>query len=53
MDKQDNELIKKVFLAQRESPNQGDFVTLVNKDFKDFNMTHEEITSKGIKNTQL
>ena len=53
MDKQDNELIKKVFLAQRESPNQGDFVTLVTQDLLDLNMTLEEALCKNTTKVQL
>ena len=53
MNRHDNELIKKVFLAQKESPTQGDFVTLVEKDLKDLGNTYEEVTSGTLTKTQL
>lgn len=46
INKHDNELIRKIFLAQKDSPNQGDFVQLVTKDLVDLNMTFEEVSSK-------
>ena len=46
VNKHDNELIKKIFLAQKDSPNQGDFVQLVTKDLEDLNVTFEEVSSK-------
>ena len=49
----DDELIKKVFLAQRESPTRGDFIKLVEKDLKDFNITYEEAIASSISNVKL
>ena len=48
MMKHDNELVKKVFMAQKHSPNQGDFVTLVTKDLSDLHISCEEVTSENI-----
>ena len=53
MDRHDKELIKKVFLAQKESPSQGDFVTLVTQDLLDLNMTLEEALCKNTTKVQL
>ena len=53
MEKHDNELIKKVLLAQRGSPNQGYCVTLVTQDLLDLNMTFEEASCKNITKYQL
>ena len=41
----DDELIKKVFTAQKEAPTQGDFVKLVEKDLKDLNIKYEDLLS--------
>ena len=41
----ENELLKRVFLAQQEKPNQGDFVKLVESDLKRFDLKFEEIES--------
>ena len=53
LNKHDNELIKKIFLAQKDSPNQGDFVQLVTKDLIDLNMTFEEVSSENLTKVQL
>ena len=53
MMKHDNELVKKVFMAQKHSPNQSDFVTLVTKDLSDLNISYEEVTSENISKYQL
>ena len=39
----DNELIKKIFTAQKETPTQGYFFKLVEKDLKDLNITYEDV----------
>ena len=51
MERHDNELLKKVFLAQKLNPSQGDFVNIVEKDLKHFNLTHKEVTEMS--KTQL
>lgn len=51
MERHDNELLKKVFLAQKLNPSQGDFVNIVEKDLKDLNLTHEEVAE--LSKTQL
>ena len=40
LQRDENELVKKVLLAQRNNPVQGDFVRLVEKDMKDLGMTY-------------
>ena len=47
-----DELIKKVFLAQQDSPRRGDFVKLVQKDIKDIGVTYEEIMSENIRTSE-
>jgi hypothetical protein len=42
IDRNDNELIKKVYYAQKENPSKGDFVTLVKKDLESIGMTLED-----------
>ena len=39
----DNELIKKVFIAQKENPTRGDFIRLVEKDIAMLGITYEEV----------
>ena len=43
--KEDNELVKKVFLAQKENPTTGDFIKLVQQDLKDLLVTYEQVAS--------
>ena len=49
----DDELIKKVFTAQKEAPTQGDFVKLVEKDLKDLNIKYEDLLSNKITKLNL
>ena len=53
MEKHDEELIKKVFLAQMEHPNQGDFVLLVKKDLSDLHVSFEEAISRKTLKAEL
>ena len=53
MERHEKELIKKIFLAQEESRNQGDFVTLVTQYLSDLNMKFEEILCKNTTKGQL
>ena len=48
MSRSDEELIKKVFLAQKDQPTKGDFVKLVEKDLSDLGLSFEHITSGKI-----
>ena len=43
--KEDDELVKKVYMAQRDNPTSGDFVKLVEKDMEDLNVTYEQVAS--------
>ena len=43
MCKENNELVKKVFKAQKEYPTSGDFVKLVEQDMEDLNITYTQI----------
>ena len=53
MNKYDNELIKKIFLAQKDSPNQVDFVNLATKDMSELNVTFIEVVSESLTKEQL
>ena len=53
MSKHDTELLKQVFLAQKNNPTQGDFVTLVSKDLNDLNISYEEATTSALSKGQL
>ena len=43
MERHDSELVKKVFLAQKNTPTQGDFVNIVEKDLKELKIIFEEV----------
>ena len=49
----DEELIKKVFLAQKETPTGGDFVKLVEKDLNKLGLKHEEVAKGELTKQQL
>ena len=53
INRHDEELLKKVFLAQREQPTRGDFVELVTKDLKDIGITYEEAITNQITKQKL
>ena len=53
MSRDNDELIKKVFLAQKEQPTRGDFVKLVEKDLSDLGLSCEDITSGKIDKKKL
>ena len=38
----DSELVKRVYMAQKESPSKGDFVNLVKADFDFIGITYNE-----------
>ena len=43
LDKEKDELMYKVFQAQKETPTSGDFVKLVKKDMQDLRVSYEEV----------
>ena len=43
LEKEDNELVKKVYLAQQESPVVGDFAQLVKTDLLNLNVTQAQV----------
>ena len=47
LDRDKDELIFKIFQAQKETPKSGDFVQLVEKDMKDLNISYEEVTQRS------
>ena len=47
MERDPNELVKKVFEAQKLNPTCGDFVKLVEKDMIDLGTTYDEVTSEN------
>ena len=49
----DNDLLKKMFLAQRQNPTQGDFVKIVESDLTDLGVTFEQVTSSSTSKEQL
>ena len=53
MKRHDNDLLKKVFLAQRQNPTQGDFVKIVESDLSDLGVTFEQVTSSSTSKEQL
>ena len=48
LSRNENELIKKVYLAQKGSSSQGDFTKLVEKDLQLFGLTHDEVASESM-----
>ena len=53
MSRDDNELIKKVFLAQKETTTQGDFKKFVQNDVKELGISYEEIITNTISKSKL
>ena len=49
LSKEDHELVKKVYLAQKENPTFGDFVNLAQQNMKDLGITYEYIVSSDKK----
>ena len=49
----DDELIKKVFLAQKETPTQGDFVKLIEKYLEELHITYEDVITNTITRQKL
>ena len=49
----DDELIKKVFLAQKETPTQGDLVKLIEKYLEELHITYEDIVTNTITKHKL
>ena len=49
----DEELIKKVFMVQKETTTAGDFIKLVDKDFNKFELKHEEVAKGDLTKQQL
>ena len=45
LQRNDNELVKKVLLAQKNNPVQGDFVKLVQNYLKELGLTYEQVSS--------
>ena len=53
MARDESDLLKKVFLAQKNNPTQGDFVISVEKDMQQFKITYEQVTSASLSKDQL
>ena len=53
MRRHDNDHLKKVILAQRQNPTQGDFVKIVESDLTDLGVTIEQVTSSSTSKEQL
>ena len=43
MERHDDEILKKVFLAQKSNPTKGDFAQVVEKDWNDLKVTYEDV----------
>ena len=48
LSRDDDEIVKKIFVAQKENPTRGDFIKLIEKDLKDLSLTYEEIIANSI-----
>ena len=53
LSRSENELLRKVYEAQKESPSQGDFVKLVENDLRKLGLTYEEVSSDTISKNML
>ena len=53
LSRDDDEIVKKIFFAQKENPTRGDFIKLIEKDLKDLNITYEEIITNSISKVKL
>ena len=51
--RQDNEIIKKVYKAQRKNPSKGDWVTLVEMDLKSLNIEFNEEVIENMSSDQF
>ena len=49
----ENELLRKVFNAQKEKPTKGDFVCLVEKDMSKIGVSHEQVESGEVSKKEL
>ena len=49
----ESELLRKVYNAQKENPTNGDFVCLVEKDMKKFGITHEQVAAGDVSKKYL
>ena len=53
MKRHENDLLRRVFQAQKYDETKGDFVDLVTKDRISLEITHEEVTSNTMSKTKL
>ena len=53
MTRTDDELLKKVFLAQKDNPTQGDFVKALLQDLKTFGLSYEEVAHGTVSKLSL
>ena len=53
LSRNESELIRKVFTAQKANPNQGDFIKLVEADLKKFELTYDEVASMELSKMKL
>ena len=53
MERREDDLLKRVFLAQKENPSQGDFVRIVEKYLKELGVIFEQATSNSMSKDQL
>ena len=53
LSRSENELIRKVFMAQKEKPNHGDFIKLVESDLRLFELSYDEVASDTMSKSQL
>lgn len=53
LSRDNKELIRKIYSAQKEKPSQGDFVSLVASDLTMFGLTQEEVASESMSKKAL
>ena len=53
LNRDSDELLKKVFLVQKNNPTRGDFIKLVEKDLTDLGITYEQVISSKMTKQKL
>ena len=53
MERPDTDMLKKVMVAQKQCPSQGDFVKLVEKNLLDLGITYEEVIQPSLSKDML
>ena len=48
MERSENDMLKKVLIAQKLNPSQGDFVIIVENNLKELGITYEEVIQPSL-----